>query len=300
MKIGSISKILDLTPETIRYYESEGIIDPARKADSGYRDYTVHDLSHLIQCMKYRAMGFSLKDVSAIMQADTLNDLENRIAREAMGIESKIRAQSVLFSYMCSLREKINAAEYNVGNYWVRTVPSVCLLPFFTRNGEEYTGPDEDAEILRSWLSNAPFCETFLEYTMDEAMSGTFHNCDKWYLGIRKDDFTFLEVERTSHVHDFFSHMALHTVTTFDEDGVAVQAAISDAREYMAAHGLRLCGNVLGQLIAEAQESPVPGAIPSRSRSAKESSTRSGKEAAAHASKTGTRYIELAFPIERI
>lgn len=45
MNISAVSKKFDLTPDTLRYYEREGLIPPVNRNESGYRDYTNYDLN---------------------------------------------------------------------------------------------------------------------------------------------------------------------------------------------------------------------------------------------------------------
>ncbi len=38
--IGTIAKLLGISSETLRYYESKNVIQPKRDPDTGYRYYT--------------------------------------------------------------------------------------------------------------------------------------------------------------------------------------------------------------------------------------------------------------------
>ena len=47
--IGTIAKLLGISSETLRYYESKNVIQPKRDPDTGYRYYTAWDLHMLLQ-----------------------------------------------------------------------------------------------------------------------------------------------------------------------------------------------------------------------------------------------------------
>lgn len=65
MKSYSISEIaekFDLQPHTLRFYEREGIITPAR-TESGVRQYSEEDISRLNMVMCLKETGMSIKDI---------------------------------------------------------------------------------------------------------------------------------------------------------------------------------------------------------------------------------------------
>lgn len=54
MTIKEVSTKLDITPDTLRFYEKEGLIGPIQKTSGGIRNYTEHDLARIqfIKCMR--------------------------------------------------------------------------------------------------------------------------------------------------------------------------------------------------------------------------------------------------------
>src|SRR5690625_6540724 len=60
MNIGQASSQSGLSPKTIRYYESVGLVVPQRQADNRYRNYSAADVRHLGFLHRTRQAGFSL------------------------------------------------------------------------------------------------------------------------------------------------------------------------------------------------------------------------------------------------
>ena len=52
--------------KTIRYYESIGLLPPARRAVNNYRQYTVADVERLRFIASARSLGFSPDDIASI------------------------------------------------------------------------------------------------------------------------------------------------------------------------------------------------------------------------------------------
>jgi len=67
MNIGTVAERAGVTSKTIRYYESIGLIDPARRSDSGYRVYNERDVQTLRFVQRARSLGFSVNEVADLL-----------------------------------------------------------------------------------------------------------------------------------------------------------------------------------------------------------------------------------------
>ncbi len=57
MRIGELAKTAGVTPDTIRYYEREGLLPPPERTPSGYRDYGPAALEDLLFIKQAQALG---------------------------------------------------------------------------------------------------------------------------------------------------------------------------------------------------------------------------------------------------
>ena len=67
LKIGELASQTGTSAETLRYYESEGLLPEPRRSDAGYRLYTPLDVRRVHFVRRARGMGFSLKEVSELL-----------------------------------------------------------------------------------------------------------------------------------------------------------------------------------------------------------------------------------------
>lgn len=67
MNIGEASKASGVSQRMIRHYEKTGLIPPALRRDSGYRDYSAADVHRLRFIANARDLGFSSEEIMTLL-----------------------------------------------------------------------------------------------------------------------------------------------------------------------------------------------------------------------------------------
>lgn len=67
MNIGKVSKASGVSQRMIRHYEKIGLIPPAARRDSGYRDYGERELHTLRFIGKARDVGFPIEEIRQLL-----------------------------------------------------------------------------------------------------------------------------------------------------------------------------------------------------------------------------------------
>ncbi|MFZ6780705.1 MerR family transcriptional regulator [Undibacterium sp. Ji83W] len=90
MNISQFANACEVSTDTVRYYEKQGIIKPAARQDNGYRKYGDADIQTLRFVRGAQSLGFSLSEILAIMprlaegkfaRADIEQQLLNKMAQ---------------------------------------------------------------------------------------------------------------------------------------------------------------------------------------------------------------------------
>ena len=85
MRISEVADITGLSISNIRFYEKKGLLSPARKSDSRYRDYSKEDILRLKTILLYRKMDLSIDTIYLLLNQDiTLEDSLKRQKEELL------------------------------------------------------------------------------------------------------------------------------------------------------------------------------------------------------------------------
>jgi MerR family copper efflux transcriptional regulator len=67
MRIGEFAERAGVTPRTVRYYESLGLLGPSERAGTGFRYYTEVELARLKKIGALKGLGLSLEEVATVI-----------------------------------------------------------------------------------------------------------------------------------------------------------------------------------------------------------------------------------------
>lgn len=88
MTIKEVEEQTGIARSSLRFYEREQLIRPARIDGSGYRDYTKEDVEHIKKIAYLRTLGISLENIRHIINHET--PLREIIEKQAQTLDSQI------------------------------------------------------------------------------------------------------------------------------------------------------------------------------------------------------------------
>jgi DNA-binding transcriptional MerR regulator len=79
--VGRVAALSGVTIRTLHHYDEIGLLSPGGRSDAGYRVYEEADLERLQRILFYRELGFTLKEISTIVD-DPSTDAMGHLRRQ--------------------------------------------------------------------------------------------------------------------------------------------------------------------------------------------------------------------------
>ena len=75
MTTKEVCELLEVSEDTLRYYERIGVVPKVEKNASGFRDYREHDINWVRQALCYRKAGMSIEALIQYRQLVEMGDV---------------------------------------------------------------------------------------------------------------------------------------------------------------------------------------------------------------------------------
>lgn len=85
MRINEVEQLVDITKKNIRFYEEQGLLNPARNEVNRYREYTEEDVAVLQKIKLLRKLNVPISEIRR-MQSEQL-PLEDCLKRHIITLE---------------------------------------------------------------------------------------------------------------------------------------------------------------------------------------------------------------------
>lgn len=85
LSIGEFSRICEVTPKTLRYYEEIGLLYPEKiNQESGYRYYSIKQLEKMLLINRLKSYKIPLDEIKAIISQEKIPEEEQLFAPSAI------------------------------------------------------------------------------------------------------------------------------------------------------------------------------------------------------------------------
>ncbi len=115
MRIGELAAKAGVTPDTIRYYEREGLLPPPARTPGGYRDYGSEAVDDLLFIRKAQAMGLRLADVREVLEISSggrepCEHVRATVTARLAEVETRLRELRALRATLRTTLERLDRA----------------------------------------------------------------------------------------------------------------------------------------------------------------------------------------------
>lgn len=248
-KIGDVSKLLGLPVETIRFYEKEHILNPARSDNGKYRMYDTWDIFFLMECMKYRNLNFTVKDIAQVLHKESIDYCVEKIRTKRQKLHHKIEIDQMLENYMTNYERKLETIALNEGNFWFTKTPKKKYIIYTSSEKDNYQDIDLSVSLFPEWLKYVPFVEFGQHISIEVKHDIKQANKCKWSLIVDETYIDALGIPLDNSVQEIPQQLCLSTIINAGNKGDMSAEQLAPALNYLEHTDYTLSGDIIGNLL---------------------------------------------------
>ncbi|MEG0752462.1 MAG: MerR family transcriptional regulator [Angelakisella sp.] len=248
-QIGQFSKIVGLTPDTIKYYEKNGFITPKVNPSNGYRCFLESHALEILAIRMLRGFKVDVVGINDIKQDSSIHDINNILLDKKEQLKEQIeQAQQLIkkIDYVCNSFGRI---ENELNKCVIREFDAVYRLK--KGEGSEVYTSDEISTYTKKLVESLPYSYLTIRVCFDELMLNDALKYN-WGIGISKADFNMLGFEESK----IFEYTPNQTVVSTIIIKNTVLPITSDdlllIKEYILEKKLTVAGDVMIRLLGSA------------------------------------------------
>lgn len=251
-KIGDVAKLLDVSTDTIRYYEKYGLISPKKDKDSNYRYFDVWDINFLLDSKRYKSCGFSLNDIKCILKTDDIEALNKRCENKEAEIIEKIDELKSELAILQDFHSRTAEITPKIGSFKLCDSPDMAYICQRQNDSFDF-GENIMPFIKRLDTLSVSFAHTFMVRDMNNANYQEKYDYN-WGFSIAPDVALSNHIELKPPIELVKGHKSFYSVFTAGEQGTFMESLQQKVLKPIIDYGYEIQGDIYGNLIVRLNE----------------------------------------------
>ena len=246
-KVGELARTYGIHPQTLRYFDQRGLVQPTRNRETGQRYYSNFDMQRITLRMQYRNLGCSVEETNRIFQGcelaemdEVLDQCETRMAEECRLLEIKERG-------LCRLRERLNKIRTHQGRYFFEKRPAMWQHIHMV-NGTLVKREDA-TEVRQLLLDTMPL--SFYSFAFEPTPPAEDPNSYLWNIAAEEADAALLGFNRIPTAEYVPGEHCVYTIFSIKGEAPVSRRSLDAAMDFLAHNRLEVSGTIYGTAIIE-------------------------------------------------
>lgn len=207
-RIGDVAEFLGLSSESLRYYERQGIVQPKRNQETGYRYYSSWDINYLLDCTYYRGFGFPMDVCKTIISDADLDQLIKLYQEHSFVLLKQLRLTQMKLDETYRFTERLRSIKDQLGRFSFDKSPTIIFQPI--RKKETLLLEQESMKEYKFWNRKKPFVRnTFL---ISQKENSEIYDDYYWGYSMLARDCTEQELDELMQAKYMPGYKAVYTV----------------------------------------------------------------------------------------
>lgn len=240
-KIGELEKIFGIPAQTIRFYESKGLISPIKDPETGYRYYDNWTINFILDVIQLRQYDFSLNEIHDIFCANELEEVTKIIDSKEYELLKKISELQIIVELLDKKKHKIK--QLDTPEFELVESPQLLFHEYRSREALN-VGPGMDVETVK-WMNMIPKAEA--SFIIDDIEVNQKTNY-RWGYAMDTRDAIEKGMDFSKN-RILFSKKAIHTTFEAKSEDTFIRSFMEQVVAKILKMGYRITDKPYGKLI---------------------------------------------------
>ncbi|SHN59931.1 MerR family transcriptional regulator [Desulfitobacterium chlororespirans] len=192
-RIGEFSKLLGVTVDTLKHYESLQIIEPLKDEKNNYRYFDDYDARTIIKSRTLRSLNLPLDDVAKLMESDSTADVIEKMEESKQALKEQIHKNTLLLNKMTEVQNEIIAINSSLHKFKLKSLPGLYRLQHTDKDKLLNHSCIENA--VSSWMNALPYTFSSFRIKTAEFLSGPNSYDYNWGQAIWENELEYVDLE---------------------------------------------------------------------------------------------------------
>ncbi len=240
-KIGTVARLLGVSPEALRLYERNGILISERgEGENGYRYYSRLDITALLRARAYHQYGFSMRETESLINTDDVNYVLQEYHIRADMLEEEILRKKQTLNYLNHISDLLEQLSSELWTVRPEIRPGIYRLEFM--KGDDLILSPEQLDIFSQWVNLAPFAFPSQRNNWRSLICGRDESFSA--LGVMEEDARALDMPSFLSSGLYYPPVqSLYTVVEISEENSSCVQYLSHLKEYVQKNHINVTGD---------------------------------------------------------
>lgn len=155
--IGELAKMFDVSTDTLRYYEAEGLLRSHRNEANGYRQYSYDELFVLMDILLFRSLGLPVKEIQPLVTTKKLGEIKEILQQNDGLIEKQLAMLQRQRKQLAQIVSQHELCEQHLGQFSIVAAPAF-KSKFLGTDVEDVLRVVKQYKTDEGWLDRICIC----------------------------------------------------------------------------------------------------------------------------------------------
>lgn len=180
-RIGDYTKYMGVTPDFLKHYQKFGLIKPIVQ-ENRYRYYPFDQSYRILECMRLRNYGFSIRKIDDLLHDHTLYEEQEQMALQVKKLENQIAFQQRIVNDYAAFKNWLAFLDGQKTNWSIEEQEEMLFLPHTSMRN--FIKDDLIYEVLSSWIDEMPMVKSCMEIKSPLVLSPKEYNIREYSWGL--------------------------------------------------------------------------------------------------------------------